>query len=82
MLRNWLFIAITFIMVGGQIIIMFFGGKSFSITRITGVQWAYSVVLGVMSLFVGVLIRWIPFERLARWWPNFHRDDSRGIARV
>ncbi len=82
MLRNWLFVAITLIMIGGQIIIMFVGGSAFSVTRLTGSQWAYSVVLGVMSLLVGALIRWIPLERLAKWWPHFQRNDIRGMPIV
>jgi len=59
--HNWLFLSINSIMIGGQIIFMFIGGQAFSITRITGVQWAYSLVLGILSLAVGVLIRLIPF---------------------
>lgn len=82
MLRNWLFIVITLIMIGGQIIIMFVGGHAFSITRLTGAQWAYSLVLGVMSLLVGALIRRVPIERLVRWWPDFQRKNSPRNPRV
>ncbi|PWY81521.1 plasma membrane calcium-transporting ATPase [Aspergillus sclerotioniger CBS 115572] len=58
--RNWLFIGVSVIMVGGQLVIMFVGGRAFSITQLDGVQWAYSIVLGVLSLLVGVLVRFIP----------------------
>ncbi|GAQ43957.1 plasma membrane calcium-transporting ATPase [Aspergillus niger] len=64
--RNWLFIGVNVIMIGGQIIIMFVGGRAFSITRLTGVQWAYSVVLGVLSLLVGVIVRFIPDSLVER----------------
>lgn len=76
MLRNWLFIGVNLIMVGAQIIFMFVGGQAFSITRLTGVQWAYSLVLGILSIFAGVLIRRIPFERLGRLWPRYS-DEGR-----
>ncbi|GLA31668.1 calcium-transporting ATPase 10, plasma membrane-type [Aspergillus niger] len=64
--RNWLFIGVNVIMIGGQMIIMFVGGRAFSITRLTGVQWAYSVVLGVLSLLVGVIVRFIPDSLVER----------------
>ena len=58
--RNWFFIAISTIMIGGQILIAFVGGKAFSIARLTGVQWAISIVLGAISIPVGIVIRLIP----------------------
>ena len=59
-LHNWLFIAISTIMIGGQVLIVFVGGQAFSVASLTGVQWAISLVLGLLSLPVGVLIRLIP----------------------
>ena len=56
-------------MIGGQILIAFIGGKAFSITRQTGVQWAISIVLGAISIPVGIVIRLIPdvlFTRMTR----------------
>lgn len=76
MLRNWLFIGVNLIMVGGQIICMFVGGQAFSITRLTGVQWAYSFVLGMLSILAGALIRRIPFERLVRLWPGYSTEGK------
>ncbi|KAJ5367251.1 ATPase P-type K/Mg/Cd/Cu/Zn/Na/Ca/Na/H-transporter [Penicillium brevicompactum] len=58
--RNWLFIAITSIMMGAQILIMFVGGRAFSITTLTGDQWAYSLVLGACSIPVGFLLQAVP----------------------
>ncbi|PYH91164.1 plasma membrane calcium-transporting ATPase [Aspergillus ellipticus CBS 707.79] len=65
--RNWLFIMVSLVMIGGQVLIMFVGGRAFSISQLTGVQWAYSVVLGAISLLVGMVVRLTPdalFERL------------------
>jgi hypothetical protein len=47
-------------MVGGQVLIAFVGGKVFAITRQTGAQWAIAIVLGALSIPVGVAIRLIP----------------------
>ena len=58
--RNWLFLAVTSIMMGAQILIMFVGGRAFSITMLTGDQWAYSLVLGAVSIPVGFLLQAVP----------------------
>ncbi|KAJ5178255.1 ATPase P-type K/Mg/Cd/Cu/Zn/Na/Ca/Na/H-transporter [Penicillium coprophilum] len=58
--HNWLFIAITFVMMGAQILIMFVGGRAFSITKLTGDQWAYSVVLGAISIPIGFILQAVP----------------------
>jgi len=65
--RNRLFIAISLIMVGGQVLIAFIGGKALSVTRLNHAQWAYSIVIGVLSILIGVIIRVIPdklFEKM------------------
>jgi Ca2+-transporting ATPase len=57
-------------MMGAQILIMFFGGRAFSITRLTGDQWAYSLVLGFISIPVGFLLQAVPtviVERPMAW---------------
>ncbi|KAK3081909.1 hypothetical protein LTS18_012600 [Coniosporium uncinatum] len=58
--KNWLFIAINCIMVGGQVMIIFVGGRAFQVTRIGGREWGVSIVLGLLSIPVGALIRTIP----------------------
>jgi Ca2+-transporting ATPase len=62
MQHNPFFIAITCIMIGGQVLIVFVGGTAFSVTPITGEQWAACIVLGLLSLPFGVIIRLIPNE--------------------
>ncbi len=59
-LSNWLFITVSSIMVGAQILIVFVGGAAFSVVPLTGVQWAVSLVLGFLTLPLGVLIRTVP----------------------
>ena len=70
MLKNYWFVGIQFIIVGGQCLIMFVGGQAFSVHRINGPQWGYSIVLGALSLPVAVIIRLIPDELFARLIPR------------
>lgn len=68
--KNWLFILINIVMMGGQVLIMFVGGEAFKIVRLTGRQWAISVILGLLSIPVGALIRLIPdqaFDAIIPW---------------
>lgn len=59
-LRNWYFITITCAEVGIQILIMFFGGAAFSVGRISGLQWAVSIIIGLVSLPLGAVLRCVP----------------------
>jgi len=47
-------------MIGGQLIFAFVGGEAFSVVPLSGVQWAYSLILGIASIPVGFVIRLIP----------------------
>ena len=60
--RNWLFIGITLITIGGQVLIINVGGTAFSITRLNGAQWAVSIVAGLLSLPFGAIIRLVRFN--------------------
>jgi Ca2+-transporting ATPase len=71
--HNWFFIAILFIMIGGQTMIIFVGGVAFSVTRLNGTQWAISIVLGFISLPVGVVVRLIPDELVRKSIPAFFK---------
>ncbi|KAJ6513357.1 Ca-transporting ATPase [Mycena sanguinolenta] len=67
LLKNWYFIAITLIEIGGQIIIVFVGKSAFQVTRIGGREWGISLALGFVSIPLGALVRLLPsepFERL------------------
>jgi P-type Ca2+ transporter type 2C len=68
--RNPFFIAITLIMIGGQVLIIFVGGTAFSVTRIGGTQWAASIILGILSLPFGAIIRLIPNEFIKIFIPH------------
>lgn len=91
MVKNYWFIGIQFIIVGGQILIMFVGGAAFSIHRINAPQWGYSIVLGVLAIPFAVVIRCFPDELFAKMIPTLPRrnrpspevliqDDEAGVS--
>jgi len=67
--RNNLFIGIQFIIVAGQIMIIFVGGKAFGTHRLNGAQWGYSIILGLFSIPVAMMLRLIPDEFIAKMIP-------------
>ncbi|GIK02855.1 hypothetical protein Aspvir_006917 [Aspergillus viridinutans] len=69
--RNRWFIGIQFIIIGGQVLIVFVGGQAFSVKPLVGYQWGVSLILGVISLPIGVIIRLIPDEFVSRLIPRF-----------
>ncbi|CDM28491.1 hypothetical protein DTO013E5_1052 [Penicillium roqueforti] len=81
-LRNRWFIGIQIIIIGGQILIIFFGGAAFSVKRLNeGSQWAVSLVLGAISIPIAVIIRLIPDEFISRLIPHFW-NRNKGPALV
>jgi Ca2+-transporting ATPase len=60
--KNNYFIVIFIIMVVFQIIIVQFGGAAFETEKLNGIQWLICVVIGLLSIPVGVIIRLIPEE--------------------
>ncbi|KAF7197993.1 Calcium-transporting ATPase 2 [Pseudocercospora fuligena] len=72
--RNYFFLGILAIMIGCQVMIMYVGGRAFSIQRIDGQDWGISIVLGLLSLPWAVLVRLFPdawFTAIAKvvGWP-------------
>lgn len=86
--KNGLFMLMMAIMVAGQIIIIFFGSIAFHVERLNGVQWAISIVLGFLSIPVGIIIRlvpdrwayravsWIPVVAWMRKWRARRKKDT------
>ncbi|KAL2161063.1 hypothetical protein VTH06DRAFT_8776 [Thermothelomyces fergusii] len=58
--RNYFFIVINLVMIGGQALIINFGGEAFKITRLNGKEWGMSIGFGAISLPWGALIRLFP----------------------
>lgn len=79
--RNWFFICINLIMCGGQVLIIFVGGRAFNIAidRQTPVQWAYAIILGFISIPVGMIIRLIPDRLLERLVPESFKRKRENV---
>ena len=80
--NNLFFVGIFIVMIAGQVIIVFVGGwPAFQAEHQTGAQWAIALILGAISLPVGVIIRLIPDEvakqvvpKAAREWMSRKKD--------
>ncbi|KAL8707184.1 MAG: hypothetical protein Q9220_007751 [cf. Caloplaca sp. 1 TL-2023] len=88
-LRNYFFIGINCIMVGGQIMIVFVGGKAFQIKRIDGTQWAVCILCALPCLLWAVVLRCIPdlyaakvFDFVSKVWLALVRPVMRVLAVV
>lgn len=60
MFRNYWFLGINAIMVGGQVMIVYVGGKAFGVTRLSGLQWGVCLICAVACLPWAVVLRMIP----------------------
>ncbi|KAI0836337.1 calcium-translocating P-type ATPase [Hypoxylon sp. FL0890] len=72
--QNWYFLAINLLVSGAQVLIIFVGGTPFSISLLdppqTSPQWACAIVLGVISIPVGMAIRLIPDDLIRKCIPE------------
>ena len=83
--QNYFFIVINAIMIGGQVLIIFAGGKAFSIAHIDGVQWAICVIVAAFALPWAIIVRCVPDEFVRKHWYNLVRVFSppvRADARI
>lgn len=71
--RNKFFIGINLIMIGGQFLIIYVGSTAFSVHRLNGAQWGYSIVLGALSIPVGIIMRLLPDELITSVVPESFR---------
>ena len=58
--RNYFFIGIQFIIVAGQVMIVFVGGAAFSVTRQRAPAWGIALMLGAFSIPIAIGLRCIP----------------------
>ena len=72
--RNYFFIGIQVIICGCQILIIFFGGDAFKVVRLNGVQWAISLIIGLVSVLIGVGLRFIPDPFLVKLVPAYFKN--------
>lgn len=70
--KNFFFVGIFFVMIGGQVLIIFVGSWNvFQAQPQNGPMWACALVLGFLSLPVGVLIRMFPNRFATKMCPPF-----------
>ena len=73
--NNLFFVFIFFTMIAGQVIIIFVGSWDvFQAQRQDASNWGIALVLGVLSLPIGVVIRLIPNELVVRLVPPFIKN--------
>ncbi|GAA6015853.1 hypothetical protein JCM10207_008818 [Rhodosporidiobolus poonsookiae] len=71
--RNPYYLVIFLIMVGGQAIIVNFGGAAFHVTRIGWRDWVISIIIGFISMPIAVLLRlFVPPAPVERFMIKFH----------
>ncbi|KAK1752290.1 hypothetical protein QBC47DRAFT_416759 [Echria macrotheca] len=86
--KNKLFMLMMTMMVVGQVTIIFIGGAAFGVTRLNGRQWAVSLLIGFLSILVGILIRMFPDSCIGAMInlipipARLRRNDSRAPAAV
>ncbi|KAI5804537.1 putative calcium transporting P-type ATPase [Geopyxis carbonaria] len=66
--RNYFFMGINCIMVGGQVMIVFIGKTAFSIVPLNGPQWALCVIVAAFSLPWAMVVRSVPDPFVGRMW--------------
>lgn len=59
-LKNYWFLGVNLIMIGGQVLIIFVGKEAFKIVPLNGKEWGISIGLGAISIPFGMFIRLIP----------------------
>lgn len=66
-LRNPWFIGVQCLTLAGQFIIIFKGGEAFDTVPLTGTQWGWSMLFGIMTIPLGALIRQVPDRWVLRF---------------
>ncbi|GJN73547.1 calcium-translocating P-type ATPase, PMCA-type [Purpureocillium lilacinum] len=82
LMSNWFFIGISIIMCGGQVLIIFVGGAAFQIASSASrdaALWGIAIILGAISIPVGVVIRLIPDSALLALVPDFLKQRAHKV---
>lgn len=58
--NNKIFILVQLVVVAGQFVIVQFGGQAFKTVPLTGNQWLITILIGSLSLPVGLVLRLLP----------------------
>ncbi|KAJ5103435.1 hypothetical protein N7532_003964 [Penicillium argentinense] len=60
MLRNYWFLGINAVMVGGQVMIVYVGGEAFGVTPLSSILWAVCIICALGCLPWAVVLRMLP----------------------
>jgi P-type Ca2+ transporter type 2C len=77
--KNGLFILIMVVIVVCQIILINFGGAAFSVTRLDGLQWLISVLLGLVTIPWGIALRLLPNQYIEYLIPSYFYRRRRRV---
>jgi P-type Ca2+ transporter type 2C len=69
--RNYFFIIMNLIMVGGQVMIIYVGGQAFKVVPQNGKEWGMAVGLGAISIPWGAALRLTPDSVIEMLLPKF-----------
>lgn len=79
--KNYYFIVIFFLIIFFQVIIINFGGVAFETVPLDRLQWAVSILIGLLSIPIGVIIRMIPLDLFASLGSHHQQQsDSNGTS--
>ncbi|GAO17882.1 hypothetical protein UVI_02030200 [Ustilaginoidea virens] len=86
-LRNPWFIGVQILTLAGQFVIIFKGGEAFDTVPLTGAQWGWSMLFGILTIPLGALIRQFPDkynmdEETQEMATNKEDETSRGTEAV
>lgn len=81
-MHNFYFFLATFLMAGGQVLVMFTGGKAFRIVPLTSREWGISITLGLLSVVCGLVIRLVPDVLVDRLIPEYVKRRAAQLSRV
>ncbi|RDA91875.1 hypothetical protein CP533_0362 [Ophiocordyceps camponoti-saundersi (nom. inval.)] len=72
-LRNPWFIGVQCITLVGQFVIVFQGGEAFDTVPLTGAQWGWSLLFGLLTLPLGALLRQVPDRYVSKLFHLLYR---------
>jgi Ca2+-transporting ATPase len=87
--KNYWYLGILLIMVGGQVLIVFVGGNAFVVKRLDWEGWVISIIVGSFAIPVGVLARlfvpdWLfAFPKWLSWlsWAKLESSNKKNQKR-
>jgi magnesium-transporting ATPase (P-type) len=77
---NPIFVGVTVLTVGLQYLLIEYGGEFMQTSPLTGTQWLITILMGLVSIPVGVMMRYIPIEEDPDTFFNNAADKEAALA--